>query len=205
MRSANYCIMHNIWYNLLMNKGFVASLTRIGAIIGVTIASLLVMPIVASAQPSNTNTTTTAPPTSDTQPATNDGVTIITPSPTASPSPAGGSVQDPVLRNTLNNICAGANLDITSGCNDSQAGADAEERFTRLLRSVVNIFSTVVGVVAVIMIIIGGLRYITSGGDSSNVSSAKNTILYVVVGLVVVAMAQIIVRFVVSRLQTATT
>ena len=49
------------------------------------------------------------------------------------------------------------------------------------------------------MIIIGGLRYITSGGDSGNVTGAKNTILYAVVGLIVVALAQVIVRFVVNR------
>jgi hypothetical protein len=54
-------------------------------------------------------------------------------------------------------------------------------------------------VVAVIMIIVGGLKYITSGGDSGNITSAKNTILYAIVGLIVVALAQIIVRFVLER------
>jgi hypothetical protein len=54
------------------------------------------------------------------------------------------------------------------------------------------------------MIIVGGLKYITSGGDSGNVSGAKNTILYAIVGLVVVALAQIIVRFVLTRVTTAT-
>ena len=54
------------------------------------------------------------------------------------------------------------------------------------------------------MIIIGGLRYITSNGDSGNVTNAKNTILYAIVGLVIVALAQLIVRFVVQRLVTTT-
>jgi hypothetical protein len=49
------------------------------------------------------------------------------------------------------------------------------------------------------MILIGGFRYITSGGDSGNVSGAKNTILYAIVGLVIVALAQFIVRFVLSQ------
>ncbi len=49
------------------------------------------------------------------------------------------------------------------------------------------------------MIIVGGLKYITSGGDSGNITSAKNTILYAIVGLIVVALAQIIVRFVLQR------
>ncbi len=68
------------------------------------------------------------------------------------------------------------------------------------IKTVINIISIVVGIVAVIMIIIGGFKYITSNGDSGAVSSAKNTILYAIVGLVVVALAQIIVRFVVNRL-----
>ena len=63
---------------------------------------------------------------------------------------------------------------------------------------VVNILSVVVGVVAVIMIIYGGLRYVTSGGESGNVSSAKNTLLFAIVGLVIVALAQIIVRWVIG-------
>jgi len=67
------------------------------------------------------------------------------------------------------------------------------------LKHCINIFSVIVGVVAVIMIIFGGFRYITSGGDSGNISSAKQTIIFAIVGLVVVALAQIIVRFVLSR------
>ena len=63
----------------------------------------------------------------------------------------------------------------------------------------------IVGVVAVIMIIIGGLKYITSSGDSNNVSSAKNTILYAIIGLVVVVLAQVIVRFVVTKADTSPT
>jgi hypothetical protein len=57
----------------------------------------------------------------------------------------------------------------------------------------------IVGVAAVIMIIIGGFRYITSSGDSASVNSAKNTILYAIIGLVIVALAQVIVRFVLNQ------
>jgi hypothetical protein len=49
------------------------------------------------------------------------------------------------------------------------------------------------------MIILGGFKYITSGGDTGNVTGAKNTILYAIVGLVIVALAQIIVRFVLDK------
>ncbi|MDB5169976.1 MAG: hypothetical protein JWN82_372 [Candidatus Saccharibacteria bacterium] len=64
---------------------------------------------------------------------------------------------------------------------------------------VVNFLSVIVGVVAVIMIIVGGFRYITSGGDSSNVSGAKNTLIYAIVGLIIVALAQFIVHFVLDN------
>lgn len=76
---------------------------------------------------------------------------------------------------------------------------DPDTTVNELIATVINIFSLIVGVVSVIMIIIGGLKYITSGGDSGNVSGAKNTILYAVIGLVIVALAQVIVRFVLSR------
>jgi len=78
-----------------------------------------------------------------------------------------------------------------------------EDAVNNIITTVINIFSLVVGVVSVIMIIIGGLKYITSGGDAGNVSGAKNTILYAVIGLVVVALSQVIVRFVLERVTTA--
>lgn len=95
------------------------------------------------------------------------------------------------------NLCAGANLNADGTC--SQADIDrASGSITDLIRQIINILSIVVGVVAVVMIIIGGLRYIISGGDSGNVTAAKNTILYALVGLVIVALAQIIVRYVIG-------
>lgn len=60
----------------------------------------------------------------------------------------------------------------------------------------VNILSILVGIAAVIMIIYGGFRYMTSGGDATRITSAKNTILYALIGLVIVALAQTITKFV---------
>ncbi len=76
----------------------------------------------------------------------------------------------------------------------------AEDQVSQIIATIINLFSLVVGVISVIMIIIGGLKYITSGGDSGNVTGAKNTILYAVIGLVVVALAQVIVRFVIEQI-----
>lgn len=66
------------------------------------------------------------------------------------------------------------------------------------LKIVVNILLFILGAIAVIMIIIGGIRYATSNGEASSVKSAKDTILYSVIGLIVAAMAFAIVNFVVN-------
>lgn len=76
---------------------------------------------------------------------------------------------------------------------------NAETKINTIVGTIIDLFSLVVGIISVIMIIIGGLKYITSGGDSGNVTGAKNTILYAVIGLVVVALAQFIVRFVLEQ------
>ena len=76
---------------------------------------------------------------------------------------------------------------------------DDTNPFRRLVGSIVDVLSLIVGATSVIMVIIGGLRYVVSGGDSAKVVAAKNTILYAIVGLVVVIFAQSIVAFVVGR------
>lgn len=91
---------------------------------------------------------------------------------------------------------------ILSGIDEACSGgacADDGGKIDSTVQTVVNILSLVVGAVAVVMIVVGGLKYVSSQGDSSAVSSAKNTVIYAVVGLIIVAMAQIIVAFVVQR------
>ena len=100
-----------------------------------------------------------------------------------------------------NCLAQGSTLSVGSG--NTCAGGSTSAGTTKvnqLITDAVNIFSAIVGVVSVIMIIFGGFKYITSGGDSNNVSSAKNTIIYAVIGLVVVAMAQFIVQFVLNKI-----
>lgn len=115
---------------------------------------------------------------------------------------AQGVTADPIGQS----LCSGVNAaTTTSGIGDNDCKADdGNTTINNIIKQVVNIFSLVVGIVAVIMIIVGGLKYITSGGDSSSVSSAKNTILYAIIGLVIVALAQFIVRFVFARLTAQT-
>lgn len=60
---------------------------------------------------------------------------------------------------------------------------------------------TVAGAIAVIIIIIAGIRYITSSGEASQVKQAKDAILYSVIGLIFVILAFAIVRFVVTSIK----
>ncbi len=97
--------------------------------------------------------------------------------------------------NIKSNLCAGASFDASGTCDAADQSA-AKTSITDYIATAINIFSVIVGVIAVVMIIIGGVKYITSGGDAGNVTGAKNTILYAIIGLVIVALSQVIVQFV---------
>lgn len=62
------------------------------------------------------------------------------------------------------------------------------------------IIAYVAGSAAIILMLVGAIRYITSNGDSNGISSAKNTIIYAFVGLVIVVIAQAIVTYLVSKI-----
>ena len=85
---------------------------------------------------------------------------------------------------------------------DGVCGATSSGDFTTLMKNIVNILFVVLGIASVLMIIIGGIRYTTSNGDSGQVTSAKNTIMYAVVGLVVAIMAYAIVNFVLGSFKS---
>lgn len=93
-----------------------------------------------------------------------------------------------------NNTNSGTSSDSTSIC-----GAAQQDTVPNLVKRVVNILLYVLGIIAVIAIIIGGIRYATANGDSSAVKSAKDTIMYAVIGLIVAIMAFTIVNFVVTQ------
>ena len=93
----------------------------------------------------------------------------------------------------------GKGVSLTSEDGSCADSGDGENSLSGVVKKVINIFSIVVGAVSVIMIIVGGFRYVVSNGDSNGVSGAKNTILYAIVGLVIVIFAQVIVRFVLTN------
>lgn len=97
-----------------------------------------------------------------------------------------------------------APVDVLEKC-DSQSRVCADRNDNKntlpaLLRNIINLLLTVIGIIAVIMIIIGGIRYTTSGGDAGETKTARDTLIYAVVGLVIAIMSFALVNFVVGRL-----
>ncbi len=81
----------------------------------------------------------------------------------------------------------------------NQAGGGSEKSLGESIKDVINVLLFLIGAVSVIMIIIGGIRYVLSNGDSTQITGAKNTIMYAVIGLVVALLAYAIVNFVVTQ------
>lgn len=69
-----------------------------------------------------------------------------------------------------------------------------------LLNKITNIVAAVAGVAAVILILISGIRFITAGGDANQASSARRTLIYALVGLVVIVLARAIIALVISKI-----
>ena len=92
-------------------------------------------------------------------------------------------------------------IDVFGGCggNTSAVCAAKGDSAANIMKNVINTLLVVLGMIAVLMIVIGGIRYTTSAGDSSATKAAKDTVLYSVVGLVIAIMSFAIVNFVVSR------
>jgi len=105
------------------------------------------------------------------------------------------------------NLCAGSNFDLSGGStgqstdksSSSNCNDQGNNSLSGKIKKFLNILSALIGVVAVIMIIYAGFRYVTSAGSEGGVKAAKNAIIYAIIGLVVVALAQVIVHFVISN------
>ncbi len=86
-----------------------------------------------------------------------------------------------------------------------QTGGDCNDSgVSNVIADAVKILSIVVGIAAVIAIISAGFKYITSGGEASKVANAKSTLIYALIGLVIAALAQFLVHFVLTQSGKAT-
>ena len=91
--------------------------------------------------------------------------------------------------NNSSSVCKDAN-----NTNDPITGKDG------IITKAVQIFVIIIGITAVIVIVIGGFQFVTSGGNPDKVATARRMIIYAAVGLIVAALAQLIVIFVLSKL-----
>lgn len=117
--------------------------------------------------------------------------------------PLVGGVASADIKQSLCNGADAAAQGAVSTC--TPTSGEGTTGLASIAKKVTNIFSLIVGAISIIMIIYGGFRYIISGGDSGKVGNAKNTLIYALVGLIIVALAQLIVRFVLTQADQATT
>ncbi|MEX0749024.1 MAG: hypothetical protein WD467_01995 [Candidatus Saccharimonadales bacterium] len=104
-----------------------------------------------------------------------------------------------ILQSAINTVAQsslerGVNATKPSGVADSLFGSGG------VFESIANTLLSLLGAIAVIMLIIGGFRYVVSGGDSSAVEGAKNTILYAIIGIIVAFLSWAAVDFVIDQL-----
>jgi|EndMetStandDraft_3_1072993.scaffolds.fasta_scaffold09612_3 hypothetical protein len=95
---------------------------------------------------------------------------------------------------------AGAIGTISDGANSARGAQQPLNLFgnSGVFSEISSVLLFIVGAIAVIMIVIGGLRYVISGGDASQVQAAKNTILYSLVGIIIAILAYAAVNFVIN-------
>ena len=95
---------------------------------------------------------------------------------------------------------------IFEGVNAAHGTGQPTELFgaSGVVSTITNLLLFIVGALSVVMLIIGGLRYVISGGNASAVSAAKNTILYAIVGLVIAFLAYAAINFVLGVLDPTT-
>lgn len=94
-------------------------------------------------------------------------------------------------------------IDVCSGGNGSslycQNKSEGEAKVKSTIGNVVNLLLMAVGAISIIMIVVGGILFALSNGDSSKVAKARNTVLYAAIGLIVSLLASAIVNLAFGR------
>lgn len=104
-----------------------------------------------------------------------------------------GAVEDP-----LNSVCGGSGVGVDSTACSGRSPVN--NPVVEVIIDVIQILLLVIGFASVIVIIVAGFRYVTSSGDPNTINSAKNTILFAVIGLVISLSAQLIIAFVLNEI-----
>ena len=101
--------------------------------------------------------------------------------------------------NAVEQACSGLkSLSSSNSCGGGPASVN------NIVASVTKLISYIVGAVAVLVIIFAGFRFITSGGSNENTNSARNMILYAIIGLAVAVLAQLIVHYAINTSYNST-
>jgi hypothetical protein len=108
-------------------------------------------------------------------------------------------LSSPALAGTKSSIKCGINAAAGAASSDCSTAPKPATDFTDLVAKIINVMSVLVGAIAVVMIVIAGFRFVTSAGNETAVAAARKTILYAVIGLLVVAFAQALVHFVLKK------
>ena len=107
-----------------------------------------------------------------------------------------GAMMVPVMADSIGNICDADNipgdLKEAAGCQL----ADTDKTVMPAVVYIINVALSLVGIVAVVVVIYGAITYVISTGDAVKLNRAKNSIIYGIVGLVVALMAYAVVYFV---------
>ncbi len=104
----------------------------------------------------------------------------------------------PVLAvDVFKDACESAAAKASAACQTNGANPFTGPNGT--LQKAANIISWLAGVSAALMLVIAGLMYVLSNGDSSKISTAKTTVIYAIVGIVIVVSARAIIIFFVNK------
>ena len=113
-------------------------------------------------------------------------------SPVALASAASSDLQGVCQNNSSSALCAGYEKGLDASPSDNA--------MLKLFTRIINILFFVAGVLAVFMVILGGFKYITSGGDAQKATSGRQTLIFSLIGLVVVVLSRQLLLFVLERL-----
>ena len=124
---------------------------------------------------------------------------LVAPSVYAEPVTTGSKPADRYVNDTTQQAATGDSRGRYVNPESQQAATGDNRDLMTVLQVIINVVLGVIAFVAVVMIIMGGIQYTTSSGDTAKVTKAKNTILYGVIGLVIALLAFAIVNFVISN------
>ncbi|MDO4611407.1 MAG: pilin [Candidatus Saccharibacteria bacterium] len=104
-----------------------------------------------------------------------------------------------IILNAIRIAFMGANGNFAANCTTSECLTA-----TDFVTNILGWFIGIAGIVAAIFLVVGGIGYVTSAGDASKLQKSKNTIMYALIGLAIVGLAQVIVVFVSNMAREAT-